>query len=69
MELGFETAKSLAQHGAEVVICGRSESTCKAAEDKILQERPNAKLFSLPMELSSLASVKHAAAVIKHRYK
>ncbi|KAK6622983.1 hypothetical protein RUM43_008835 [Polyplax serrata] len=67
--IGFETAKSLIRHGAEIILCGRSETTCRAAENKILQEYPQAKIRPLAIDLSSLASVKHAAATVRHLYK
>ncbi|KAL6847534.1 hypothetical protein ACP4OV_022560 [Aristida adscensionis] len=60
--IGAETARVLAKRGARVVIPARS---VKAAEDmraRILAECPAADVLVLPLDLSSLASVRAFAA-------
>jgi retinol dehydrogenase-12 len=59
--IGAETARVLAKRGARVVIPARS---AKAAEDvraRIVAECPAADVLVLPLDLSSLASVRASA--------
>jgi len=67
--IGFETARTLALHGCEVIFACRSESAADTAIEKIMNERPQAKCCFLELDLCSLESVKIAAQEVKLRYK
>ncbi|KAH7642251.1 short chain dehydrogenase-like protein [Dermatophagoides farinae] len=56
--IGFETAKSLALHGAHVIMACRDSSKAHQAIDKIRSCKEEAKLTFLKCDLSSLSSVK-----------
>lgn len=56
--LGFETAKMLACHGAEVVLACRSKEKGEAAAANILIEYPSSKVCFIPLDLANLVSVK-----------
>ncbi|KAB2574175.1 putative oxidoreductase [Lasiodiplodia theobromae] len=61
--LGKESIRQLAKHNPDKIYMGaRSESKAKAAIADIKREIPNANVHFLPVDLSSFASVKHAAA-------
>ncbi|MEO0604281.1 MAG: oxidoreductase, partial [Myxococcota bacterium] len=66
--IGYEAAKVLAEHGAEVVLACRNEAKAKAALDKIAAGSPAASLVVLPLDLSSLDSVRAFAAAFVERY-
>ncbi|XP_076339672.1 WW domain-containing oxidoreductase [Tachypleus tridentatus] len=55
--IGFETARSFAFHGAEVVLACRNEAKAQQAIEDIKTERPQAKLHYLHLDLASLKSV------------
>jgi NAD(P)-dependent dehydrogenase (short-subunit alcohol dehydrogenase family) len=59
--IGYHTAATLAQRGAEVVLACRNEQRGAAALARLRQEVPNAVLHLEPLDLASLASV-HAFA-------
>uniref|UniRef100_A0A914VE82 NAD(P)-binding protein n=1 Tax=Plectus sambesii TaxID=2011161 RepID=A0A914VE82_9BILA len=59
--IGIETARSLALHGAHVVMANRNIPASEKLRDEIIAEKPDAKVDILPIELSSLKSVKKAA--------
>ncbi len=59
--LGFETARALARAGAHVVMAARNQKKAQSARDRILAEQPDAALDLVPLDLASLASVRHAA--------
>ena len=62
--LGLETARALAAAGATVVLAARSHEKTAAAVALIRGETPDADLDIVPLDLASLASVRHAAHVI-----
>ncbi|MEM6931884.1 MAG: oxidoreductase [Myxococcota bacterium] len=66
--IGFEAAKVLAEHGAEVVLACRNEAKAQAALDKIRADSPGSSLVVLPLDLSSLDSVRAFAAAFVERY-
>lgn len=59
--IGLETARMLAQKGAEVVLACRSLKKGEAALEKIRPEKPTAKLSVAELDLSDLDSVEHFA--------
>ncbi|XP_069461454.1 WW domain-containing oxidoreductase [Ambystoma mexicanum] len=59
--LGFETAKSLALHGATVLLGCRDAARADEARRRILQEWHKARVESLPLDLASLGSVRRCA--------
>lgn len=59
--IGFETAFHFARLGARVVMACRSPDKAASAKDQILAEVPNANLLVLPLDVSSLDSVREFA--------
>ncbi|XP_014671877.1 PREDICTED: WW domain-containing oxidoreductase-like [Priapulus caudatus] len=59
--IGYETARSLALHGAHVVLASRSKERGEAAAAAIHTERPEANVKVMMMDLTSLASVREFA--------
>ncbi|XP_059144159.1 WW domain-containing oxidoreductase-like [Physella acuta] len=59
--IGFETARSLALHGATVVMACRNTQSAHDGRAKIIQEMPSAKVEVMHVDLASLKSVKHLA--------
>jgi NAD(P)-dependent dehydrogenase (short-subunit alcohol dehydrogenase family) len=59
--LGLETAKALAAKGAHVVMAVRNQAKATGAVDEIRAESPPASLEVVPLDLTSLASVRAAA--------
>jgi NAD(P)-dependent dehydrogenase (short-subunit alcohol dehydrogenase family) len=59
--VGFETARALAEHGAAVVLACRDPDKGSDALRRIQAAAPGARLTMLPLDLASLASVRHAA--------
>ncbi len=66
--LGYESAKALAEKGAEVILAVRTVSKGQDAEAKIRQSIPNAQLHTMTLDLSDLASVKAFAETFKSRF-
>lgn len=66
--IGFETAKALAQQGAEVILAARSEEKLKQAVAAIKAATGNDKLKYYTAEFSSQKSVRELAAKIKKDY-
>ncbi|MDY0198274.1 MAG: oxidoreductase [Tenuifilaceae bacterium] len=66
--LGFETAKALAQKGADVVLACRSESKGEAAKTAILTEYPEAKVIVMALDLMDLSSIKSFAQMFTKSY-
>jgi NAD(P)-dependent dehydrogenase (short-subunit alcohol dehydrogenase family) len=66
--VGFETARSIAQQGATVVIVGRSPGRNKAAVDRITEQTGNPNVDGLAADLSIQADIRRLAAVIAARY-
>lgn len=60
--IGFEAARALAEHGAEIIIADRNEQAGKAAPERIRQTAPNAKVEYRMLDLSSQQAVKDFAA-------
>ena len=58
--LGFRTALELARHGARVTLAGRTPAKLDAAAEGIVAEVPGARLETLVVDLSDLASVRAA---------
>lgn len=57
--IGFETARSLAYHGCDVYFACRNESSALAAINKVKNERPNANLHFIPLDLSRFSSIQN----------
>jgi NAD(P)-dependent dehydrogenase (short-subunit alcohol dehydrogenase family) len=66
--LGLETARALAAHGAAVVLAARDDAKTAAARDTILGQVPGAQVDTVHLDLSSLASVRAAAADVAARF-
>ncbi len=62
--IGLETARVLAAHGARVILSGRSQARLDEAVSRIRAESPAAKLDTLVLDVSDLASVRDAASRI-----
>lgn len=56
--LGLETARALAEHGAVVTIACRNPQLGAEAVSTIKARHPQAKVSCIPLDLSSLASIK-----------
>ena len=59
--LGTETSRALAAKGAQVVLCGRSDSSLLAAEKTIRESVPSASLSRLAFDLADFASIRNGA--------
>ncbi|KAH7021409.1 uncharacterized protein B0I36DRAFT_377272 [Microdochium trichocladiopsis] len=59
--MGFTTAARLAQHGAHVYLCARSQAKGDASAAKIKTQYPGAKLSILTMDHADLATIVAAA--------
>ncbi|KAJ6502887.1 hypothetical protein C8R47DRAFT_1039402 [Mycena vitilis] len=62
--IGFETARVLAKHANLVIITGHNAERLKIAEDKMKEEVPSANIRPLIFDISSLVSVRKAAAEV-----
>lgn len=62
--LGYETARALARNGAHVVMAARDVEKAERARRQLIAEVADALLEVVPLDLASLASVEHAAAMI-----
>ena len=67
--IGFETARTLALHGCEVIFACRDEAKTQAAIKAILSEKPLARCEFVKLDLSSLHSVKDCANEVLLKYK
>ena len=56
--IGYETARSLAFHGCQVVLACRSAQRANRAVELITRDRPNARCEAMELDLASLASVR-----------
>jgi NAD(P)-dependent dehydrogenase (short-subunit alcohol dehydrogenase family) len=63
--IGFEIARVLAGHGAEVVLACRNPDRAKQAAGRIRAEYPRASIETVRLDLASLASVREAADEIR----
>jgi NAD(P)-dependent dehydrogenase (short-subunit alcohol dehydrogenase family) len=66
--IGFETAKALAQQGAEVILVARSEEKLKEAAAVIKAATGNDKLKYYTADFSSQKSIRELAAKVKKDY-
>jgi NAD(P)-dependent dehydrogenase (short-subunit alcohol dehydrogenase family) len=66
--LGFETARALAAHRAGIVLAVRDAERGKQAAARIAAAVPGADLTVQQLDLSSLASIRAAAAELSARY-
>ncbi|KAJ7152480.1 hypothetical protein C8R46DRAFT_1197665 [Mycena filopes] len=62
--IGFEAARVIARHANRVIITGYNSERLKLSEEAIRKEFPHANVSRLVLDLSSLASVRKAAAEI-----
>lgn len=60
--LGTHTARELARRGARVVLAARNQEKLTATKGELLAELPDASLEELVVDVSSLVSVRRAAA-------
>ncbi|XP_062550602.1 WW domain-containing oxidoreductase [Armigeres subalbatus] len=69
--IGFETARSLALHGCEIIFACRNESATKEAIGKIINEKEaiGLKCKYVKLDLASLRSVKECARQVKTECK
>lgn len=65
--IGFETARTLAFHGATVILACRNLESAAAASEKILAERSTAEVEIMALDLASLKSVRYFADTYKCR--
>jgi NAD(P)-dependent dehydrogenase (short-subunit alcohol dehydrogenase family) len=63
--IGFETARVLASHGAQVVLACRDTGKAQQAADRIRAEDGQARIAIVRLDLASLASVREAAEEIR----
>ncbi|KAJ7505846.1 hypothetical protein B0H11DRAFT_2334806 [Mycena galericulata] len=63
--IGFETGRAIAKHANLLIITGHSPERLKAAEEAIKRDVPSANVRPLVLDLSSLASVREAAAEVR----
>ncbi len=66
--LGFETAKVLAQKGAEVILACRSVDKGETAKEAILKEFREAKIATIHLDLMDLSSIRSFADHFKQTY-
>ncbi|HVG28037.1 MAG TPA: oxidoreductase [Acidobacteriaceae bacterium] len=59
--IGFQAARELVRHGAQVLLGCRSVNKGEAARSAILREQPAAQLSIVPLDMASLASVRSFA--------
>jgi NAD(P)-dependent dehydrogenase (short-subunit alcohol dehydrogenase family) len=65
---GFETARSLAEKGAHVILACRNAERAQAALQRISALHPEASLEFLPLDLGSLESIRSAARLVRERH-
>ncbi|HXS12482.1 MAG TPA: oxidoreductase [Acidobacteriaceae bacterium] len=56
--IGFQAARELARHGAEVLLGVRDRAKGEAARSRILTEIPQAQVRIVPLDMASLASIR-----------
>jgi NAD(P)-dependent dehydrogenase (short-subunit alcohol dehydrogenase family) len=66
--IGRATALALAKMGAHVVLVGRDETRLDAVRTEARRDGNNLQVFWVRADLASLASVRHAAEEIAHRW-
>ncbi len=67
--IGWDAARALAEHGARVVLACRTRSKAQDAKERILDRAPGATIDLVDLDLSSLASVREAAAQVTGDYE
>jgi len=67
--IGWDAARALAEHGARVVLACRTRAKAEEARDRILERAPGATIDLVDLDLSSLASVREAAAKVNRDYE
>lgn len=67
--LGFESAKALAEKGAEVVLACRSLENAHQARQEIINDYPNAKVQVAVLDLQNLESIKNFAIDFSKKFK
>ncbi|WP_046247414.1 oxidoreductase [Hymenobacter terrenus] len=67
--LGYETALELARKDLTVMLACRNVSKAEAAKARIVQAYPSAKVECLPLDLSSLRSVREFAADFRQQHE
>ena len=67
--LGFESAKTFANKGAETIIACRTISKGKTAGEKITSINPKATVKVMELDLTDLNSVKNFVSVFKKDHK
>lgn len=65
--IGFEAARQLARHGAQVILAGRNHSKAETAYRAIVAETPAAAVEVADLDLAGLASVRAFAAAFTRR--
>jgi NAD(P)-dependent dehydrogenase (short-subunit alcohol dehydrogenase family) len=65
--IGFEAARVLAQHRAHVVLACRDPLKGRDAEQRIRAAHPDSSVQFMPLDLSSLASIREFADAIANR--
>jgi NAD(P)-dependent dehydrogenase (short-subunit alcohol dehydrogenase family) len=63
--IGFETARSLAAHGAHVWLACRDSAKANATAERIRAAHPQAQLTPVALDLGSFASIRAAAASLE----
>ena len=66
--LGFETARALAQHGADVILACRNPDKANKAAEQIRALHPRGSVNVMALDLGNLNSVRTFADGIKARY-
>jgi NAD(P)-dependent dehydrogenase (short-subunit alcohol dehydrogenase family) len=56
--IGFQAARELARHGAEVLLGVRDATKGETARERIVRELPDAKLIVVSLDMASLASIR-----------
>lgn len=67
--IGYETALGLANKGATVIMACRNPTKAQNAISRIKEELPKADLIFIPLDLSSLKSVRDFADTFKSSYQ
>ena len=56
--VGFQAARELARHGAQILLGVRDTTKGEAARNRILAESPQAQVSIVPLDMASLASIR-----------
>lgn len=66
--LGYESVKTFAEKGAEVIMASRNAQKAEAAKSAIMQGNPSGKVVIMELDLGSLDSVKSFGSAYKKQY-